>query len=59
MVESVQVKAIWTVAETGARSDEEMVASCGEDLGAGDIEYRCISGGKVTEVAQTEAGGAR
>ena len=36
MVESIQVKAIRTVGETVARSDEEMVASSREDLGAGD-----------------------
>ena len=35
MVESAQEKAIRTVVETGARSDEEMVASSVEDLGEG------------------------
>lgn len=51
IVESAQKKAIRTVVETGARSDEEMVASYGEDLGKGDKVLK--------EGAQTDAKSAR
>ena len=57
-VESVQEKAIRTVVETGARSDEEMVASSGEDLGEGDKKTGASLEETVAEVAQAEVRGA-
>ena len=45
--------------ETGARSDEEMVASSGEDLGEGDKKTGASLEETVAEVAQAEARGAR
>ena len=59
IVESAQKKAIRTVVETGARSDEEMVASYGEDLGKGDKKTGASMEETVGEGAQTDAKGAR
>lgn len=60
MVESAQEKAIRTVVETGARSDEEMVASYGEDLGKGDKKTGASLEETVGEGAQqTDAKSAR
>lgn len=55
MVESAQEKAIRTAVETGARSDEEMVASSGEDLGEGDKKTSTSLEETVVEGAQTDA----
>ena len=59
MVESAQEKAIRTVVETEARSDEEMVANCGEDLGEGDKKTGASLEETVGERAQTDANSAR
>ena len=59
MVESAQEKAIRTVVETGARSDEEMVASYGEDLGEGDKKTGASLEETVGEGDQTDAKSAR
>ena len=59
MVESAQEKAIRTVVETEARSDEEMVANCGEDLGEGDKKTGASLEETVGEGAQTDAKSAR
>lgn len=59
MVESAQEKAIRTVVETGARSDEEMVASYGEDLGEGDKKTGASLEETVGEGAQTDAKSVR
>ena len=45
--------------ETGARSDEEVVASSGEDLGEGGKKTGASLEETVAEVAQAEARGAR
>ena len=59
IVESAQKKAIRTVVETGARSDKEMVASYGEDLGKGDKKTGASMEETVGEGAQTDAKSAR
>ena len=59
MVESAQEKAIRTVVETGARSDEEMVASSGEDLGGGNKKTGVSLAETVAEVPQAEGRGVR
>ena len=58
MVESAQEKAIRTVVEAGARSDE-MVASSREDLGEGDKKTGASLEETVGEGAQTDAKSAR
>ena len=59
VVESVQEKANRTVVGTGARSDEEMVASSGEDLGGGNKTTGVSLAETVAEVPQAEGGGVR
>ena len=59
VVESVQGKANRTVVGTGARSDEEMVASSGEDLGGGNKRTGVSLAETVAEVPQAEGGGVR
>ena len=59
VVESVQEKANRTVVGTGARSDEEMVASSGEDLGGGNKKTGVSLAETVAEVPQAEGGGVR
>ena len=59
VVESVQEKANRTVVGTGARSDEEMVASSGEDLGGGNKKTSVSLAETVAEVPQAEGGGVR
>ena len=59
VVESVQEKANRTVVGTGARSDEEMVASSGEDLGGGNKRTVVSLAETVAEVPQAEGGGVR
>ena len=59
IVECAQKEAIRTVVETGARSDEEMVASYGEDLGKGDKKTGASLEETVGEGAQTDAKSAR
>lgn len=59
VVESVQEKANRTVVGTGARSDEEMVASSGEDLGGGNKKTGVSLVETVAEVPQAEGGGVR
>lgn len=59
VVESVQEKANWTVVGTGARSDEEMMASSGEDLGGGNKKTGVSLAETVAEVPQAEGGGVR
>ena len=48
-----------TVVGTGARSDEEMVASSGEDLGGGNKRTGVSLAETVAEVPQAEGGGVR
>ena len=59
VVESVQEKANWTVVGTGARSDEEMMTSSGEDLGGGNKKTGVSLAETVAEVPQAEGGGVR
>ena len=59
VVESVQGKANRTVVGTGARSDEEMVASSGEDLGGGNKRTGVSLAETIAEVPQAEGGGVR
>ena len=59
VVESVQGKANRTVVGTGARSDEEMVGSSGEDLGGGNKRTGVSLAETVAEVPQAEGGGVR
>ena len=59
VVESVREKANRTVVGTGARSDEEMVASSGEDLGGGNKKTGVSLAETVAEVPQAEGGGVR
>ena len=59
MVESAQEKAIRTVVETRARSDEEMVANSGEDLGEGDKKTGASLKETIGEGAQTDAKSVR
>ena len=59
VVESVQGKANRTVVGTGARSDEEMVASSGEELGGGNKRTVVSLAETVAEVPQAEGGGVR
>ena len=56
VVESVQGKANRTVVGTGARSDEEMVASSGEDLEGGNKRTGVSLAETVAEVPQAEGG---
>ena len=59
MVESFEEKANRTVVGTGARSDEEMVASSGEDLVGGNKKTGVSLAETVAEVPQAEGGGVR
>ena len=59
VVESVQEKANRTVVGTGARSDEEMVASSGADLGGGNKKTGVSLAETEAEVPQAEGGGVR
>ena len=59
VVESVQGKANRTVVGTGARSDEEMVASSGADLGGGNKKTGVSLAETVAEVPQAEGGDVR
>ena len=59
VVESFEEKANRTVVGTGARSDEEMVASSGEDLGGGNKKTGVSLAETVAEVPQAEGGGVR